>query len=54
MPSLIDQALEELKNMSTDARDGIARDLLDLTRAERKWEASFADPRSDAMFERMA
>jgi hypothetical protein len=54
MPTLIEQALEELKTMPTEAKDAIARDLLDLIRTERKWDKSFADPRSDALFDRMA
>jgi hypothetical protein len=54
MPTLIEQALEELKAMPTEAQDAIARDLLDLIRTEREWDKSFADPRSDALFDRMA
>jgi hypothetical protein len=54
MHTLIEQAREELRAMPTDAQDAIARDLLDLIRAERKWEASFADPRRDELFDRMA
>jgi hypothetical protein len=40
--------------MPTEAQDAIARDLLDLIRTEREWDKSFADPRSDALFDRMA
>jgi hypothetical protein len=54
MPTVLEQALDELKTMPADAQDAIARDLLDLIRAERKWDASFADPRSDALFDKMA
>ncbi len=54
MATVLEQALEELKAMPIDAQDAIARDLLDMVRSERKWDQLFADPRSDALFERMA
>jgi hypothetical protein len=54
MPTVLEQALEELKAMPAAAQDAIAHDLLDMIRSERKWDQLFADPRSDALFERMA
>ena len=54
MPTVLEQALEELKAMPAEAQDAIARDLLDIVRSERKWDQLFADPRSDALFDRMA
>ncbi|MEQ1577736.1 MAG: hypothetical protein ABL894_08785 [Hyphomicrobium sp.] len=54
MPTMLEQALEELKAMPADAQDAIARDLLDLIRSERKWDQLFADPRSEAVLKRLA
>ncbi len=54
MSTVLELALEELKAMPADAQEAIAHDLLDLIRSERKWDELFADPRSEALFERMA
>jgi hypothetical protein len=54
MQTVLEQALEELKTMAPDAQEAIAHDLLELIRSERKWDQLFEDPRSDALFERMA
>ena len=54
MSTVLEQALEELKAMPADAQEAIVHDLLDLIRSERKWDELFADPRSEALMERMA
>ena len=54
MPTILEQALDELKTMPADAQDAIARDLLDLIRSERKWDQLFADPRSEAVLKRLS
>jgi hypothetical protein len=54
MPTILEQALAELKTMPAEAQEAIAQDLLDLIRSERKGDDLFADPRSEALFERMA
>ena len=54
MPTLLEQALEEPNALPGDARDAIAHDLLAMIRSEREWDRLFADPRSVALFERMA
>ena len=54
MPTILEQALDELKAMPADAQDAIARDLLNLIRSERKWDQLFADPRSEAVLKRLA
>ena len=51
---MLEQALEELKTMPTEAQDAIAHDLLDLIRSERKRDELFADPRSETLFDQMA
>ena len=53
MPTVLEQAVEELKAMPPDAQDAIARDLLDTLRSETKWDQLFADRRSDALFDHM-
>ena len=53
MPTILEQALDELKAMPADAQDAIAQDLLDIIRSERKWDKLFADPRSDALLKRL-
>jgi hypothetical protein len=54
MSTLVDQAWNELKQLPTDEQDAIARDLLEMLRADRRWDQAFVDPRSEALFDRMA
>ena len=54
MATIVDEALAELKKLPGDVQEAIARDLLQLIRSERKWDALFADPRSAAALERLA
>ena len=54
MSTVLEQALEQLKTMPAEAQEAIAHDLLDMIRSERKWDELFADPRSEALLERMA
>jgi hypothetical protein len=54
MSKVLDQALEELKALPEDAQDAIAHDLLELIRSERKWDALFADPRSEGGLQKLA
>jgi hypothetical protein len=53
MQSVLDQALKELRDLPQDAQDAIAHDLLEMIRSEAKWDELFADPRSDAAFEKL-
>jgi hypothetical protein len=54
LSTTLDNALAELKLLPDDVQEAIAHDLLDMIRSERKWDQLFANPRSDALFERMA
>jgi hypothetical protein len=54
MPTLLDQAIEELKALPPETQDAIAADVLDMIRSERKWDELFADPRSAAVLKRLA
>jgi hypothetical protein len=54
MPANMSQVLEELKDLPPDAQAALVDEFLAMIRSERKWDASFADPRSEALFDRMA
>ena len=54
MTKLIDQALDELRQLPPESQEAIAHDLLEMIRSEHKWDRLFDDPRSDALFDRMA
>jgi hypothetical protein len=54
MPTILDQALEELRQLPAASQEAIARDLLELIRSERKWDELFADPRSETILKRLA
>jgi hypothetical protein len=54
MPTLLDQALDELKALPDDAQAAITHDLLAMIRSERKWDQLFADPRSAAALKLLA
>ena len=54
MSTLLDQAWDELKRLPEEEQEAFARDLLEMIRSERRWDQLFQDPRSDALFDRMA
>lgn len=54
MSTILDKALEELKQLPPDAQEAIAHDLLEMIRSERKWDELFADPRSERLLKRLA
>lgn len=54
MSTILEKALEELKQLPPDAQEAIARDLLEMIRSELKWDELFSDPRSEAMLKRLA
>ena len=54
MTATLDKALEELKRLPEDTQEAIVHDLLEMIRSEARWDRQFADPRSEAVFERMA
>jgi hypothetical protein len=54
MPTLLDQALNELKALPDDAQAAITHDLLEMIRSERKWDQLFADPRSAVALKKLA
>lgn len=54
MPTTLDQALTELKNLPADAQEAVIRDFLELIRSEAKWDRLFADPRSEKALHELA
>ena len=54
MPKILDQAMLELERLPEDAQEAIGHDLLEMIRSEAEWDRLFADPRSDALMDRMA
>ena len=54
MPKAIEQALAELEQLPEGDQEVIINELLETIRSEARWNKSFADPRSDALMERMA
>ena len=43
MPTLVDQAWDELQRLPAAEQEAIAHELLQVTRAERRWDQLFAD-----------
>lgn len=54
MPTLLERAIGELKALPPDTQEAFAADVLDMLKSEHKWDELFADPRSEALFDRMA
>ena len=54
MSTILDKALEELKQLPPEAQEAIALELLEIIRSERRWDEQFADPRSAALLKRLA
>lgn len=54
MTTLLEQAIDELKRLPPAEQDDIARELLDMLASERRWDALFADPRSEAALAKLA
>ena len=55
MTDLLKKALAEVEEtFSDEEQDRLGRWLLDFAADERKWDALFADPRSEGLLERMA
>ena len=54
MLKAIETALAELEQLPEDDQATIIGELLETIRSEAKWNKLFADPRSDALMEKMA
>ncbi len=54
MTTLLEKAITELKNLPEGEQDRIARELLDVLASDRRWDALFADPRSESLLKSLA
>jgi hypothetical protein len=54
MNALLDKAIFAIRRLPEAQQEAIARELLERIEADARWEALFADPRSEALLERLA
>ena len=54
MNALLDKAISAIKRLPEAEQEAIAREVLDRIEADARWDALFADPRSEALLERLA
>ena len=54
MIALLDKAIFAVRKLSEAEREAIAREILVRIEANARWDAFFADPRSEAQFEQLA
>jgi hypothetical protein len=54
MNALLDKAIFAIRRLPEAEQEAIARELLERIEADARWEALFADPRSEALLERLA
>jgi hypothetical protein len=54
MPTLLEQAIDELRSLPVDTRDGIAHDILAMVRSAKEWDRLFSDPRSKTVLKSLA
>lgn len=54
MTALLEKAIDQIKQLPDTEQDEIARELLEMLASEQRWDALFADPRSEALMDKMA
>ena len=54
MTTLLKKAFDELSNLPDDKQDFYAQEILDSLEGKEKWDALFADPRSETLLSQMA
>jgi hypothetical protein len=54
MNALLNKAISAIKRLPEAEQEAIAREVLDRIEADARWDALLADPRSEAVLERMA
>jgi sugar-specific transcriptional regulator TrmB len=54
MNTLLDKAIFAIRKLPEAEQEAIARELLERIEADGRWDALFADPRSEALLERLA
>ena len=54
MTTLLKKAIEELSSLPEEKQDFYAQEILDSLEGDEKWDALFADPRSETLLSQMA
>jgi hypothetical protein len=54
MNALLDKAISAIQKLPEAEQEVIAREVLERLEADARWEKLFADPRSEALLERLA
>lgn len=54
MTTLLKKAIEELSSLPEEKQDFYAQEILDSLEGDEKWDALFADPRSEMLLSQMA
>ena len=54
MNALLDKAIFAIRQLPEAEQEAIARELLERIEADARWDTLFADPRSEALLERLA
>jgi hypothetical protein len=54
MNALLDKAIFAIRKLPEAEQEALAREILDRIEADARWDALFADPRSEALIERLA
>ena len=54
MTELLNKAFEAASKLSPSEQDALARELLARIEADARWDAAFADPRSEDLLQRLA
>ena len=54
MNALLDKAISAIQKVPETEREAIAREVLERIAADTRWDRLFADPRSEALLERLA
>jgi len=54
MNALLDKAISAIQKLPEAEQEAIAREVLDRIEADARWDALFADPRSETLLEKLA
>ena len=54
MNALLDKAIKAIEKLPEAEQEAIAREVIERIEADARWDALFADPRSEALLERLA
>lgn len=54
MNAILDKAISAIQKLPEAEQEAIAREVLERIEADARWDALFADPRSEALLEKLA